>query len=690
MNPLTTVPNPFRSAIVSDPWHWDVVDVPEIHQEAFDLCRRALDYIRRNRQSTSVLLHGDAGSGKTHLLARLQAWLAGALTIYGDAPPAVFISVRMQTSPQMMWRHLQSRFGEDLLRPTANGRTQLERILLPRLVEVAPEIGEPGAWMERVQRASRGLNATDQAALALNEVEDALDALDRAAGLNDRDLVIVLSHFILGRHRRDVRAWLRGESLPESALTQLGLKVEMDGDPEERARTLVLSLCRMTGTAIPLVLCFDQVEALQSHPHDLGGLHRFGQMISFLRDETHNTLLISCILSTFLNALNEAVISSDYDRMRAFGERTLKVLDPDQARRLIEARLNTTPELQKLRRNGKGQNGNGQNGNGRLWPLRESDIDAALAKRIDTPRALLAYCADRFEMDWRPDQYRDRPSTREFLNQEMEERIDRAASTVTPDQTGAILAHGIPLLLRMVDPRWEQQASSPIRGVELVLENPRGRILISLCNQNNMINLAAHLRRLRDQMTEQVLEESARGKYLLLRDVRLPISSTARRTREYRETLLAQGFQWIAATAEMVAAVDALRGLWSEAKAGDLANGGESVSETAVQDWVLASLSTRLRPLQDLLEAILPDHSHTEPPPEIEHEFNLCEDMSELLVHHHLLSVEHLALMLDRDQETIESCARRHPERFGILTGPPPVIFQPTLEPVINWPEGRL
>ena len=699
MNPLTTIPNPFRSAIVADPWqwgHWDAVDVPEIHQEAFDLCRRALDFIRRNHQSTSVLLHGDAGSGKTHLLARIQAWLAGALTIYGDAPPAVFISVRMQTSPQMIWRHLQSRFGEDLLRPTGNGRTQLERILLPRLAEVAPEIGEPRAWMESVQRASRGqrasqeFNATAEVERALNEVEDALDALDRTAGLNDRDLVIVLAHFILGRHRRDVRAWLRGESLPESALNQLGLKVEQEGDPEERARTLVLSLCRMTGAAIPLVFCFDQVEALQSHPHDLGGLHRFGQMVSFLRDETQNTLLISCILSTFLNALNEAVISSDYDRMRAFGERTLRVLDPGQARRLIEARLNTAPEIQKLRRPGSG----------RLWPLRESDIDAALARRIDTPRALLAHCADRFEMDWRPDLHRNRPSTQEFLTQEMEERLDRAASTVTPDQTGAILAHGIPLLLRMIDPPWEQQAISPIRGVELVLESRRGRILVSLCNQKNMTNLAAHLRRLRGQMAEQILEESARGKYLLLRDVRLPISSTARRTREYREELLSQGFQWIEVTAEMVAAVEALRCLWSEAKAGDLANGGESLSESTVQDWIVANLSTRLLPLQELLEAILPnsappnlvppDLAPLDPLPELEDEFNLCEDIGELLVHHHLLSVEHLALLLDHDQATIEACARRHPERFGILSGPPPVLFLPTLEPVINRPEDRL
>lgn len=681
MNSQTTIPNPFRSAIVADPWHWgewDMVDVPEIHQEAFDLCRRALEQTRQSHRSTSILLHGDAGSGKTHLLARLQAWLAGELKIYGAAPPAIFISVRMQTSPQMIWRHLQSRFGEDLLRSTANGRTQLERILLPRLGEFSPSIGEPRIWLERIQRESR------TSPLALEEAEQVVDALDQAAGLNDRDLAIVLTHFILGRHRRDVRAWLRGESLPEAALAQLGLKIDQEGDPEERARTLVLSLCRLTGPAMPIVFCFDQVEALQSHPLDLAGLHRFGQMLGFLHDETENTLLISCILSVFIDSLNKAIISSDYDRMRSFGHLPLKALTAAEAKRLIEARLNSTPGLQRWR----------DSQSDRFWPLSEAEIEEALRRNINTPRALLSYCADRFELNWRPELHRQRPSNSEFLTHEMEERLERSAAKVTPDQTGLILAHGLPLLLRIVDPRWERGATAPLKGVDLVIESELGRIVLSLCNQNNMTTLASHLRRLRDQMVDSVLEEGGRDRRLLIRDVRMPISSHARRTREYREELIAQGFQWIGVTAEMITALDGARCLLSEAKAGDLANGIVSVSELGVEQWILANLTSRLRPLHDLLEMILPDPLQIESAAaakEPDSEFNLAEDMSELLALHHLLSVEYLAFRLDRDPAQIEQCARRHPERFGLLTGPPPVVFQPTLEALRNEePAGPL
>ncbi|MFN9741653.1 MAG: ATP-binding protein [Acidobacteriota bacterium] len=677
MNSITTIPNPFRSAIVADPWHWgqwDMVDVPEIHQEAFDLCRRALEQTRHSHRSTSILLHGDAGSGKTHLLARLQAWLAGELKIYGAAPPAIFISVRMQTSPQMIWRHLQSRFGEDLLRSTANGRTQLERILLPRLAEFSPAIGEPWLWLERIQREAR---TTPQAA---EEAEQVIDALDQSVGLNDRDLTIVLTHLILGRHRRDVRAWLRGESLPEAALAQLGLRIDPEGDPEERARTLVLSLCRLTGPAMPIVFCFDQVEALQSHPHDLAGLHRFGQMLGFLHDETENTLLISCILSIFIDSLNKAIISSDYDRMRSFGHLPLMALTPPEAKRLVEARLNSTPGLQSWRAAHPE----------RFWPLSEETIDAALRRNINTPRALLSYCADQFELNWRPELHLQRPSNHDFLTQEMEERLERAAATVSPEQTGLILAHGLPLLLRIVDPRWERGATAPLKGVDLVIESELGRVVLSLCNQNNMTTLASHLRRLRDQMVDRVLEDGGRDRHLLIRDVRMPISSHARKTREYREELLTLGFHWIGVTAEMITALDGARCLLSEAKAGDLANGVESISEQEVQQWLLANLTTRLRPLHELLEMVLPTPwplAAQPPAPQggaAEAEFNLCEDMSELLAFHHLLSVEYLSMRLDREPETIEQCARRHPERFGLLTGPPAVLFQPTLEALRN------
>ena len=253
-----------------------------------------------------------------------------------------------------------------------------------------------------------------------------------------------------------------------------------------------------------------------------------------------------------------------------------------------------------------------------------------------------------------------------FLAQELEERLARSAATSNTEQTDQIITHGVPLLLRLFDTRWEQKALSRFRDADLVFESPRGRVSLSLCNQRNMTSLAGRLRRLREQAAEQVLEDVTREKFVLLRDARLPISSNARRTREHRDQLAGAGFHWLTVSAEMVAALDALRGLLSDAKAGDLANGGEALLPATVQDWLRDSLDAKLRPLRDLLDVLLPEVPATTAD---DPDFNLCEDISELLHNHFVVSVADAACKLDRAENIIEACARRNPERFGVLNG---------------------
>jgi hypothetical protein len=126
----------------------------------------------------------------------------------------------------------------------------------------------------------------------------------------------------------------------------------------------------------------------------------------------------------------------------------------------------------------------------------------------------------------------------------------------------------------------------------------------------------------------------------------------------------------------MIAALDAMRGLLSDAKAGDLSNGGESISPASVQEWLAGNLDARLGPLRELLDTLLPDKADPHDLKANEDDFDLSEDISELLHNHHLVSVADAACKLDREEITIEACVRRHPERFGLLTGPPAVMFQ--------------
>ena len=292
MNPLAGVSNPFRHTVVTDPWHPAESDVSTIHERAFESCRKGLEAVRTEGRSTSILLHGEAGSGKTHLLARLRAlWTTPeAMEIGSEVPKVVFIAVRLQTGPRRLWRYLRRSFADDLLRPSTGGSTQLRRVLLHRFAEIRPAAGDLELWWQ-------WLNEEFPNPIDLEHtVEDLFERLDPDGQLG-RDLCKVLTHLLLERQRRDARAWLLGDSLPEEVLRALNLGQDDEDDDdtqEDKARRTVVALCHLAGPKIPVVLCFDQVEALQVHPQDEAGLFAFGQLVMSLYQQTSNVLLISC------------------------------------------------------------------------------------------------------------------------------------------------------------------------------------------------------------------------------------------------------------------------------------------------------------------------------------------------------------------------------------------------------------
>ncbi len=96
------VPNPFADAAVGTVWETPVADVEEIHAGVFAELLRVVDERLEGRHDRCLLLYGQAGSGKTHLLRRLRLHLAAR------AEPFIpFSWIWMGTSPGMMWRYLR-------------------------------------------------------------------------------------------------------------------------------------------------------------------------------------------------------------------------------------------------------------------------------------------------------------------------------------------------------------------------------------------------------------------------------------------------------------------------------------------------------------------------------------------------------------------------------------------------------
>jgi hypothetical protein len=150
MNELSGIDNPFRDTILNDPWRPSPPDVPEIHAKVFQTCCNVLESVRRQGKTSSVLIHGEPGSGKTHLLARLRRHCRNVEPRVLDPlePETVFVAVRLQTSPNRLWRHLRQSFVEDLIREAPDTTPQLKRILLRRFGDIYQTDADLLGWWE--------------------------------------------------------------------------------------------------------------------------------------------------------------------------------------------------------------------------------------------------------------------------------------------------------------------------------------------------------------------------------------------------------------------------------------------------------------------------------------------------------------------------------------------------------------
>jgi hypothetical protein len=324
MNELAALPNPFRDNVVQDAWQ-ATVDLPEIHAAAFQACLDGIDCASRGVPD-SLVVYGVAGSGKTHLLGRLQRHLAQTARSAPDAAlRCVFSSVRLQTSRQLLWQHLRRRLAADLMR-REQGLTQLQRLVAHQLA-VADGRGPRAGILEL-----RVLRAEDEQAL-IQHLQD----LGTRLGLA-RDLSVAVEHLVFNRNVRDVSAWLAGESLPEHVTAALGLGAEVDEDREDAAQRVVTALCRLAGETLPLVFCFDQVESLQRTRDDVEAFFAFARMAADLCDADANVFLITCLQSSFVEQFRNAIRQADWQRI-ARRSVSLDDLSRAQVEKLVHLRL---------------------------------------------------------------------------------------------------------------------------------------------------------------------------------------------------------------------------------------------------------------------------------------------------------------------------------------------------------------
>ncbi len=673
--------NPFRETIVTSPWESPGVDVPSIHENVLSACLQGIEEVRSRGRSTGLVIHGAAGSGKTHLLRRLRGRLASDAPAATDRRECLYVWVRLQTSPRMIWRTLRRTLVEDWFRPVVQGRSQFDRILFHRLAEIRVAKGDLEPWYEYMR---------DEAPQGLSELMEQI-----AVNLHlDFNTAIAFEHIAFGRHRRDLRAWLGGTSLPIAALERLSMAQD-DGTDEEReheARDVVLMLCRLAGDGLPIVLSFDQVEALQLVPDDRDALFAFGQLISTLHDNTSNTLLISSVQSSFFNVLKASARSADYDRMTSHGAFSLDSLSLGEAEKLIAARLSVSGETVPV-----------TGAAAKCWPLEPEELDGLIASAPLYPRKLLTFCAEKFESRGRkgavdppaliseqvgrvpmpvvkPEPVTppvNRPQrVAQFLAERWESSLEAKLASNTAEATEDIVRHGVPMLARILAPQAKPVRDETLADVELVYDSPTGRTGVSLCTQPNMTSLATKLKRLKQQLGSRRIE-----RLVVLRDSRVPLTKTAKAARQNLVDLEGSGAFVIHPPIEVLAAIDALRSLLSDAISGDLNCDEELVPPQTVSQWLEAHLSNDVR--QFVAQLIGASESDVEN--KRSSDLRDLELLNTVLADQPMIPLELAAETLQRSAADVVAFVQRHPEHIGLLGQPATIVFRvpgtPTASP---------
>lgn len=634
--------NPFHNGIATDAWGLPEADVGEIGAQAFDACVRAINVTLAERSTTAVLVLGAPGSGKTHLMRRLRAALAQSAN--ERLRETLFVYIRLSTTSNMIWRHLRRRIVDDLMRTTADGSTQLESLVY----RVLASPGSRGRELDIYKQdwpAGRPLNerafARALGVMLRRAPEDelrSLDLFDHLEGENalSPGLVKALRRLVRRQDLVLVRAWLRGDSLTEADLNRLGIAEDAteEEDPEYVAREMVLTLARLAGARMPMVLCFDQVEALETTPGELSGFLAFGDAVSTLHDETTNLVLISCMQSS----VDPGVFRrANYARI-AKQEAHLTLLDRPNAMRLVNARLAAA-------------------GPGLIWSP-PAEFESVFDKAgLATARSILAKAAELYDRTRSTVAEKSLPLAA-FLQQEWDSRVEAAGESIAEGDIDEVLAQGIPALAAATGGKWK--AASASGDIDFRLESAAGQIAVSLCNQKNMNSLAARLRRLG--------RSAGKGpRLVLLRDPRLAIGKNARATRRYLDDLAQAGARVVHPSIEALEALDALRTLLADSRSGDLARDGSPVGPETVQDWVAQNLPSCLARLVEDITGNEPASAQN---------VQLREDLLSLMEERRLITLADAAGELGQEASLVRQLVLASPDLAGLLEGPPALLYR--------------
>lgn len=354
----------------ADPWAKTFIDLPELNAKVTDAIANAITTVRsaarkkdRELRTSSLLVLGPAGAGKTHLFARLRHKLG---------PKAIFVHLRPLVGTEMTPRYVLGQIVQQLGYETTSrddgGLKQLEAL-----------VGSSFALLDGESPDYPRIFLGDVAALDDAKRAQKLEAavehlLEQHQEADETYLTRLLeAPFMKPAHQRAALAWLAGRELEESQMKRLGVSTSI---PEERIIQALQTLGLFAAPGAPIVLVFDQLENLMDAEATGSRIRAYANLVAELFDTTRGYVLVQMALdSEWEHAILPQLSAAQKTRLGG-NTSVISLPTPAQSRELVRRWVEHLPSRPEPF----------------PWPFGERRIDHWSSTPGMTPRMLMISC----------------------------------------------------------------------------------------------------------------------------------------------------------------------------------------------------------------------------------------------------------------------------------------------------------
>ncbi len=451
-----------------------VADVSDIHLKEFEKLNAELKRVKSSGKSRGILVTGVAGSGKSHLIARL----------YRDRPKEVlFFQVQALPGGTAWLKHILQCIVSELEQPISSEEEtpQLNMLIRHFIDGVRHELGQSDQSRYNFDTLNRSLEARQrqiQKTIPDPSVKDVLTVLVNMwkwqAPFTKKSPQVM--------HKTDLAVqWLKAAMIDEDELVKIGVRDNL-GAEEDAGQSAYLNVLRLFGhlTAgqAPIILYFDQLDTMETETiNSLGDqlLHLIGSDAA-----APNYLVVTAgVREEVSKFLNEGIIKRAVADVIFKTEVDLPALTMDQCLKIVEKRLK--PVFSHDHREGLPIPEHA------LFPLTADFIAHKLSGPVKpSPRRVLKMAASTFDeiisvvsatwlQNWPKvpqliiDQPPEAPPQVQLINQFLQEELDKKISAgpkqkITGPVDGDLLAETIRQLLKNCGDRAQLRVAELPKG----------------------------------------------------------------------------------------------------------------------------------------------------------------------------------------------------------------------------------